>query len=102
MTTANPFGLSPTDLAHIRSLLKDHDKVQSAVIFGSRAMGTFRPGSDIDIAISAPDLDHESFLRLSTALDDLMLPYKIDLVCLHEIDNHALLEHIKRLGVALF
>jgi uncharacterized protein len=41
-------------------------------------------------------------LELENRLDDLLLPWKIDLVARHEIDNAALLEHIERVGVDLF
>lgn len=69
--------------------------------FGSleSAMGRYREGSDIDLALITGPFNHSDLLRLSQKIDDLMLPYKVDLVAIHEIDNPALLDHINRVGI---
>ncbi len=102
MNPGKKFGLSANDLTRITDLLRNIDGVLSAKIFGSRAKGNYREGSDIDLALDAPTLDHDHFLRLCAQLDDLILPYKIDLVLLHQIDNDTLLEHIERVGIDLW
>ena len=102
MNSRNKFGLSDSDLNEIISALRRAPEIQSAKIFGSRAKGTYRNGSDIDIAIEAPAMDYDRFLRLCTNLDDLMLPYKIDLIVQHNIQNDALLDHIQRVGISLW
>ena len=96
------FGLSPTATALLRDVLAAHPGIQRAIIYGSRAQGNFRPGSDIDLALDAPDLAFDEFLRIEQALDDLMLPYRIDLSLLTHIDNPALREHIARVGRPLW
>ena len=73
-------------------------RITRALIYGSRAKGNYRRGSDIDIALDAPRMTYEDCLRLAATLDDLMLPWRIDLSLLHQIDNPALLEHIARVG----
>jgi len=93
------FGLSANDLTRIIELLRSVDGVSGAKIFGSRAKGNFREGSDIDIALIAPNLNHDHYLRTCAKIDDLMLPYKVDLVILHQIDNDSLLDHIQRVGI---
>ena len=102
MSKPTRFGISDTDLSKITSLLRSTAGVEKARIFGSRALGTFRAGSDIDIAVTAPSMDHTEFLRLATSLDDLMLPYKIDLIIMHHIDNAPLTEHIESVGISLW
>ena len=102
MTSKNKFGISDKSLENIISLLRSTYGVETARIFGSRAMGNYREGSDIDVAVVAPSLDHNQYLRLCSRLDDLMLPYKIDLVFIHQIDNSSLIEHIKRVGIELW
>ena len=69
--------------------------------FGSleSAMGRYREGSDIALALITGPFNHSDLLRLSQKIDDLMLPYKVDLVAIHEIDNLALLDHINRVGI---
>lgn len=79
MSKPTQIGISDTDLSKITSLLRSIDGIEKARIFGSRALGNFRAGSDIDIAVTAPAMDHTQFLRLSTSLDDLMLPYQKNL-----------------------
>lgn len=43
------FGLKSSDLDYIINTIKKFPQIKKAVIFGSRAKGNFKPGSDIDI-----------------------------------------------------
>lgn len=95
-------GLSESVLARLREVLATAPGVEEAVLFGSRAKGETRPGSDIDLALKGPDLSARDLLRLANALDDLLLPYKIDLALYTQIDTPALREHIDRVGVRIF
>jgi uncharacterized protein len=99
MSVNAPFGIPEKDLERVVKLLTETPGILQAKIFGSRAMGTYHDGSDIDIVINAPTVDHDKYLRLCTRLDDLLLPYKIDLLLEHKIDHDALREHIARVGV---
>jgi len=94
-------GLSDRELVMIRGVLESIPTLGKAVLFGSRAKGTARHNSDIDIAVFGLDsvLDVE---RLAMDLDELPLPYKFDVVGFESIGNPALREHIERVGVALY
>ncbi len=72
-----------------------------AVLYGSRAKGTFRSGSDIDLTLKGEISDQE-LLNLYGDLDDLCLPYKFDLSLYRQLDNQALLEHIERVGQVFY
>jgi uncharacterized protein len=98
MTTSSDFGLSERTLGQLRGVLNKHMGIQRAIIYGSRAKGNFRPGSDIDLTLDAPELMFSELLRIHSELDDLMLPYTIDLSLLRQIDNPSLLSHIERVG----
>jgi predicted nucleotidyltransferase len=100
--TGLTFGLTERGLALLRSLFSSDPRIERAIVYGSRAKGNFRPGSDIDITLDAPSMDYDDFLRLCTSLDDLMLPWKIDLSLLSQIDNPDLLDHIARVGQPLW
>jgi predicted nucleotidyltransferase len=96
------FGLPAATLKKIRSVLRAHSKIQEALVYGSRAKGNYRPGSDIDIVLVGGELSLTDLLRIETELDDLLLPYKIDLSLLQEIESKDLLEHIGRVGKRLY
>lgn len=99
--TAN-YGLSADAIEKIREILAGCPNINNGILFGSRAKGSFRPGSDIDLCLIAPTLSLTEKLGIETELDDLLLPWKIDLVLAHQITNPALLEHIEHVGIELF
>jgi uncharacterized protein len=75
------------------------------VVYGSRAKGNYKPGSDIDITLfPAPGttIDHRELGDIEEEIDDLLLPYMVDLSVFDHIDNAALREHIERVGRVLY
>ncbi|TVM05667.1 MAG: nucleotidyltransferase domain-containing protein [Halomonas sp.] len=93
----------PAHLAEqIKSELSRYPAICQAVLFGSRAMGTHRPNSDIDLCLDAPGLPFTDFLTLSAAMDERVLPYRLDLVLRHHIENPDLLTHIDQVGVTVY
>ena len=101
-TGQSSFGLSARALDLLCGVFASQPHINRALIYGSRAKGNYRPGSDIDVVLEAPAMTFTELLRLKTILDDLMLPYQIDLSALHQIDNPALLDHINRVGKPLW
>lgn len=66
-------------------------------LLSSRAMGSYKPGSDIDLCLEGKNLNHNNRLLILSAVDDLLLPWRIDLVIMHQLDQN-LLSHINRFG----
>ena len=66
-------------------------------LLSSRAMGSYKPGSDIDLCLEGTNLNHNNRLLILSAVDDLLLPWRIDLVIMHQLDQN-LLSHINRVG----
>jgi predicted nucleotidyltransferase len=97
-----PYGLTDEALGRIRAVLAAHRGVERAVLYGSRAKGNFRDGSDIDLCLVGASLSLAQQLQIDAELDDLLLPYKIDLSRFHALDNPALIDHIERVGVAVY
>lgn len=95
------FGLDDDDLKLIIDILRSNNKIKSAILFGSRAKGSYEPGSDVDIAVKGPELKLNDILDLKISLDDLSLPFKFDLINYDQISENALLDHIKRVGIKL-
>lgn len=102
MTDQQPFGLAPGVVAQLRDQLARTRHLQRAVVFGSRAKGNYRHGSDIDIALFGPALTEADLTALEVRIDDLLLPYQIDLCQVESVENTALLAHIERVGQQLY
>lgn len=97
-----PYGLTDTQLTRIQRVLAETPRIERAVLFGSRAKGTFKPGSDIDIALLGNDISFADLLSADNALDDLDFPYFFDLILYRHISEPALREHIDRVGVTIY
>lgn len=82
-------GLLEEDVHSIREVLRHPPRISEAILYGSRAKGTHRPGSDIDLTLKGNELSHHDLLDIELALDDLLLPYKIDLSLYHQLEIHS-------------
>ena len=98
----NRFGLSDTQIGLIKEAVSRFAEIESAVIFGSRAMGNYKAGSDVDIALKGQRITSETVSALSTLLnEELPLPHFFDIVHYDTLDNTTLTEHIDKHGAAL-
>lgn len=103
--TASRFGLSATVIDKIHGVLARHPNVQRAVLYGSRAKGNYKPGSDIDLTLfAAPgqDIGHREVADILDEVDDLLLPYTMDLSVFEHLNHDGLREHIERLGQVFY
>lgn len=96
------YGLSDSTIEKIRGVLSAFGKIDKAILFGSRAKGTYKPGSDIDLAVFGNNIGLEEHNSLANLLDDLLLPYKIDVIVYTRINSEALKVHIARAGKLFF
>ena len=92
------FGLPSATIEIIRSILAEVPAVQKAVIYGSRAKGNYRPGSDIDLTLYGEALDLDTLGRITTRLEESPIPYQVDLSIFDLIDHPGLRDHIERVG----
>lgn len=98
MNSSNRFGLNPKTIEVLKSFFSTYSKIEKITIYGSRAKGNYKEGSDIDIVLTAPSLTTSDLLKIENELEDLMLPYKVDLSLYHQIESSELIEHIQRVG----
>jgi len=98
----NQYGLSGETIDGIRKVFQNFSELKEVVLYGSRAMGNYRNGSDIDIALKGKELNLHLLNRISLELDDLMLPYTFDISIYDHIDSEELIDHIVRRGVVLY
>ena len=96
------YGLPEDAIAKLCGIFSQYPAIQSVLLYGSRAKGNYRPGSDIDLSIQAPTLGLSDLLSIENQIDDLLLPWTVDLSLLHHIDNPELLDHIRRIGIPLY
>ena len=97
-----PYGLPPQVLARLNAVFREWQQIDRVILYGSRAKGNFRTGSDIDLCLEADNMQIPDLLKLSGEIDDLLLPWKIDLALKHAIENPELLAHIERVGVPVY
>lgn len=86
----------------INGVFSKYPEVHEVILYGSRAKGNYRPGSDIDLTMKGTGLDLRLMSRISLEIDDLLLPYIVDLSIFAHIDNKALLDHIGRVGKVFY
>lgn len=97
------FGLRATDLRYIMDTLKKFPEIKKAAIFGSRAKGNYKPGSDVDIAIWGEEVTFNTVSRLRSLLEEQSpMPYFFDVVDYTHLTHEQLREHIARVGKTIF
>lgn len=92
-------GLNAEASSKICAVFKKHPQVEKVVLYGSRAMGTYKPGSDIDLSLFGKSLTQDLIWTIVQELDDLLLPQVFDLSLFESLDNLELKEHIARVGI---
>jgi predicted nucleotidyltransferase len=90
-------GLLATDIAKLKKTFNLHPLIDQVTLYGSRAKGSYKKGSDIDLTIIGK-LSWKEFTQLENELDDLLLPYQIDLSLFNQIDDISIIDHINRVG----
>ena len=92
-------GLKVEHQQKIISIIQKQVNVDSAWLFGSRAMGTYKDSSDIDIVLEGEKLTLSDLEKILTNIELTTIPYKVDVLIKHKITNMQLLEHIEKYGV---
>jgi uncharacterized protein len=95
-------GLSDRVVAQIHEVLARFPEVEKAILYGSRAKGNFKPGSDIDLTLLGADVTQKSLGQIQSELEDGLLPYRFDLSILSQITQGDIIEHIRRVGVVFY
>ncbi|MBM4422184.1 MAG: nucleotidyltransferase domain-containing protein [Chloroflexi bacterium] len=96
------FGLKETTIQRICGVFAKYPQIEKAVIYGSRAKGNYKNGSDIDLTLHGGDLTLDILYKIMTEIDDLLLPFTIDLSIFQDIRDPDVIEHIRRVGVAFY
>jgi predicted nucleotidyltransferase len=96
------FGLKEEIIMQINDVFSKYPQIEKSVIYGSRAMGNYKKGSDIDLTLEGTGLNLSVINSLLNELDDLLLPYTFDVSIFNQISNDSLVEHIEREGKSFY
>jgi len=96
------YGLSKETVNKINNVFSRFNEVEEVLLYGSRAKGNFKPGSDVDLTLKGEKLKLKLLNKISLDLDDLLLPYSFDISIFHQITNPDLIEHIERVGIVFY
>ncbi len=101
-TEALKFGLKLTTIDKINGVFRLHPEIEKVVIYGSRAKGNYRPGSDIDITLFGENVTRDTLSKLDWEIDELNTPYLFDISIYTKLNAPSLQEHIDRIGQVFY
>ncbi len=96
------FGLDQSTINRILSVFSKHAEIEQVLIYGSRAKGNFRKGSDIDLTMIGKNLSEQAFSSVKSELDELNTPYLFDISIFDQLHSPDLEEHIARIGQVFY
>jgi predicted nucleotidyltransferase len=97
------YGLSDRTLTELDLIFRKYPGIKQVILYGSRAKGTYRPGSDIDMALKTDDTFIRSdLLHIAGDFDDSDIPYFVDVSIYAQLSNPDLKAHIDRVGKVLY
>ena len=95
-------GLSAATVVEIQEVLARFPEVEKAVLYGSRAKGNFKQGSDVDLTLLGPSLTLKILGKIQDELEDGLLPYRFVISILGQIPQADLIDHIRQVGVVFY
>jgi len=101
------YGLGEEVILKLQTVFSKHPEVKKVILYGSRAKGNFKNGSDIDLTLfgeegSRSALTPQILYKIEDEIDDLYLPYMVDLSLFKQIDKPELIDHIQRVGLSFY
>lgn len=98
----NPFGITPKSYQLLVEAFLKYPEVKEIVIFGSRAKGNYKPGSDIDLAIKGENCTIKTAWNINAYLNEVLpIPYYVDVIYYDGLESAQLKDHIDRVGKQL-
>lgn len=95
-------GLNNKAINQIRQVFSKYPEVEKVLLYGSRAKGNFKPGSDIDLTFVGDLLSQSILNKIEDDIDDLLLPYNFDLSILKNVSNPDFIAHVNRVGIVFY
>ena len=97
------YGLSGRTLKTLHAIFNKYPGINQAILYGSRAKGNYRNGSDIDVSLKTSDTyNFTDLLHIAGDFDDSDMPYLVDVSIYENISNLELKSHIDRVGEVIY
>lgn len=96
------YGLKDNAIDKIRQVFARYPELEKVLLYGSRAKGNFKPGSDIDLTCIGERLTQSILNKIENDIDDLLLPYTFDISILKHISNPDFIAHVNRVGIVFY
>ena len=95
-------GLNSNQIADINKIFVKYEQIDKVILYGSRAMEAYNKRSDIDLVVLGSNIDRTLIINMKFDLDELNIPYFVDLQDYKTINNKNLIEHINRVGIVFY
>jgi len=102
LSSSDIYGLNDRDIQTLFGILNKFDEVENVYLYGSRAKGTHKLGSDIDLAIMNEGVSEKTIRTIKSEIEDSSLPYFVDIINFTTLNHKELAEHIQRVGVSFY
>ncbi len=96
------YGLSNQQLQEISNIFSSYGEVEEAILFGSRAIDSYKEASDIDVAIKGAKVDWSLALKIKGHFEETCLPFFFDIIAYPTISNNEMKKQIDEKGVLLY
>jgi predicted nucleotidyltransferase len=96
------YGLKEEVISKLKLIFSKYENIDKVIVYGSRAMGNYRNGSDIDLCFFGEDLSLDTLYKIEDDIEDLLLPYLFDMSIYSHLDNTGLIDHINRVGIEFY
>lgn len=95
------FGLKSSVLQDLCTIFESFAAIDEVLIFGSRAKGNQKNGSDVDLAIKG-DVDLNTLTKIELMIDNLLLPFTFDICIFNRLKHIDLIDHINRVDKVIY
>ena len=96
------YGIKDDYWKRLETVLVSHKNIEKVILYGSRAKGTNRMYSDVDIVLVGEKINNREYTNIIQEIDDLLLPFIFDISVYYSIKDSNLIESINRTGVIIY
>jgi len=96
------FGLPDEFLSVVGLFGNSNPKIEQIILYGSRATGQYRNGSDVDLALVGSHLTIDDIIQFERQLESLDLLNRFEILIFDRISSSELKEQILTLGIELY